>query len=663
MLAIFKRIVGDLDTRTRISLPFIVLVFATAYFVYASEVPLQKRMIFDVGTHYFELDYNIFSASTSLLHAFASVLYFLLPVALIFLGFGIHKFDGFTNLEKTLTFFACFIPTYFIVVSFNRVLTVFFPNIVSMWLIFISVLACLAASIRLAKDTKLDGLLIPIVCGTAGYIFFLGFELQNGPSNVIGDGAAFFIEQLQHGEILADSARIPLVDQHYDELVYLAPIHYFFAGQPQSNLFTPYLFVYALGKLSCVSFVAWFVLSVTRNGWYAVLIAIFYFLGNHLMIPFGPRLVFDQGNPLVMSHHITRDFANLFPLALVWLSGKFLDGQHGLNPAKPFHVIAVFLVGFGLAATTISNIIFVVVLVFILFLSLVPKIFQDVRPSLRSSGIVQATFLVLFLAYPILASDGHIPNRSYGALALLICTLFAMVTLLTSLSSQRLVSANARPAYLTVLIFLTGYVISFTIFGGSILQLIAHPLFSWMDQLYLAIHGDLPTLSRGLPIGKFFNGSGSDAPFFGTIAFCGMFPFHHCEDTPNYVQSFGLIFVIGAMSLVICKAVETKSIELDFDFKSDGILVLLIGLSISFLLYEFTNGRLVTMNDWLHVWVKVRFVEAWFYSLLVFGLAYFFFQASTRILAILFMLIALFGDAIVQWPVGLMELLVNMPYL
>ena len=222
MFGKLKRMVGDLDTHTRISLPFIVLIFATAYFVYASEVPLQKRMIFDVGTHYFELNYNIFSASTSLLHALASVLYFLLPVALIFLGFGIHKFDDFTNVEKTLIFFACFIPTYFIVVSFNRVLTVFFPNIVSMWLIVISVLACLAASIRLAKDTKLDGLLIPIVCGTAGYIFFLGFELQNGPSNVIGDGAAFFIEHLQHGGILADSARIPLVDQHYDELVYLA---------------------------------------------------------------------------------------------------------------------------------------------------------------------------------------------------------------------------------------------------------------------------------------------------------------------------------------------------------------------------------------------------------------------------------------------------------
>ena len=228
-----------------------------------------------------------------------------------------------------------------------------------------------------------------------------------------------------------------------------------------------------------------------------------------------------------------------------------------------------------------SNIIFVVVLVFILFLSLVPKVFQNVRLSLRSSGIMQATFLGLFLAYPILASDGHVPNRNYGALALLICTLFALVTLLTSLSSQRLVNANARSAYLTVLIFLTGYVISFTIFGGSILQFVTHTLQLGGSAL-LGNSWNLPTLSRGLPIGKFFNGS-VDAPFFGPIAFCGMFPFHHCEDTPNYVQSFGLIFLIGAMSLVICKAVEKKSLEFNFDFKSDGVLVLLIGLSISFI--------------------------------------------------------------------------------
>ncbi len=310
---------------------------------------------------------------------------------------------------------AGFIPGYLVVGAWNRLVSALLPNAMSPYVSLAGVLMAasyLAAhrgaallswkAIRKIRTTWPSEAFF----GVFAILYVLVDGVQLSGHSLSGDGSERFVSYFS--TLLGDPqpfARMPWIDQQYDELAFLHPIALILAS-PTIPVVTLFWMVGSLGRLSALGLVHFLARAAGLSGAHAFLLAAFLWLGTFSIYPLDYLILFDSHNPLFYNVHVGRIAADLMPL-LAWLAVFSKPGSGPLHPRA-----RTCLLGLLGAGTTALH--FHAAGLTVLSALLALRIRRmDVNPALRALGtgwIIGALFAGNFLCALIWQKSGIVTS-------------------------------------------------------------------------------------------------------------------------------------------------------------------------------------------------------------------------------------------------------------
>ena len=273
-----------------------------------------------------------------------------------FLGLRIvTQIPYFRGQSRVLAGAAGFFLGYLAVTALARVASVVVPIPHDDYLTVIAILACaygLRGSGAPEKATEKSAVFTILGFAVAVFVLALLQQIFFGDFRWVGHGHNQYAMYMKQWE--REGLFFPIFDQHYDEFVF----HHFLSGlflEQKFNALVPWWVTLALNKASVFVF---FTLAARAFGlplWDALLTVVFVFIGTLSLFPGRYDLLFDSANPLFYVVHSGRLVGAPAILFFVFLWR-----------AKDIGPLAGFLVAAGLTATTISNALWLIVLLLVM---------------------------------------------------------------------------------------------------------------------------------------------------------------------------------------------------------------------------------------------------------------------------------------------------------
>ncbi len=244
---------------------------------------------------------------------------------------------------------AGFLPGYLIVAAFNRLLGAVLSQTEAPYLSFSATVVIGVALLTTQPLPRLRSLSAEMLFTRLGefsfLIFALSYALIDGIQVAPSSFLTYFQELITQGAV-ADT-RMPWVARSYDELAFLSPLVLLLGG-PQVPATVFFWFLQSIARLSALGLLYVLALRCQVRHGYALLIALFLWLGTTALYPIEYLPVFSARNPLYFTLHPGGLAAMLVP-ALVALS---MVRRH--PSLQSIDRITLFLFGAGIATLDLS---------------------------------------------------------------------------------------------------------------------------------------------------------------------------------------------------------------------------------------------------------------------------------------------------------------------
>lgn len=492
-----------------------------------------------------------------------------------------------------------FIPGYFVSVAVNRLVTLALPGFLAQPLLG----AAYALLFALACRSVLRGSprAWTALAAAAVYAFYLVDGLQKGSSHIMGDGAAYFLDLIASGGIFAPAARFPVFSQHYDEIMFLYPLHPLLRDGASLNLYLPFLMLYAAGKCAAALAVFFAVRALAGSALFAALLTVLVFQGNPFLSPVAGLLVFDSGSPVSFILHIGRVFGTLIPLLLPAL---LREEAFAAAPGAA-RLGALALLGAGLSASTPSNLYAPLAAAACWLLLKVRRSIPEVYAGGRLFAPALIGGLLFTAAAPLLVAGPPASFRTAGGFTLAFGILSLCAALFLAPAGRRPSPEHLRFTGLAALALCAGYAAGLLLLGNLFAPAVLGKL------------GVTKFLSRGLmnPL------EGSLLDMFGWNRYYGVFPLKHVANPADYLRHFGLMYA----ALLLGLAASARRL-LDEPARAGARDLLPAALGTFALagvfLYEYTNGLVAGDQMYWLIWFKSRLAEPWYYGAILLCAAY-----------------------------------------
>ncbi|MFH1245526.1 MAG: hypothetical protein V1662_03495 [Candidatus Omnitrophota bacterium] len=189
---------------------------------------------------------------------------------------------------------------------------------------------------------------------TGGFIFLiLILQIYQGGMQWVGHGPGQYAYLLN--EYRAQNlAHFPVITQHYEELIF----HYFLTMplNPDFNPILPWWTTLALTKASMFVFIYAAFRKLGTSFWLSSIFSLFMMLGSFSLLLTKNYVIIDSGNPIAYIVHPGRIVQIGFAIILI------IDSIYRSSGARHLPGIFFLLGGLGLAATSISNILWIMAL-------------------------------------------------------------------------------------------------------------------------------------------------------------------------------------------------------------------------------------------------------------------------------------------------------------
>ncbi len=364
------------------------------------------------------------------LHGFSAgvVVIFLITYAvLMWLGYLLSKpfWCDLASTPRWIKFVAGFFIGYLVSIGVLRLVSFFIPYasiyIPVMLLLF---MACVMMQCRIKDATHDSPGVLPAVKLSAGYswmgviliILFLAALLQlvkQGDFNFNGHGYRYYAYLIDDWKA-NPPLHFPLITKHYDEIIF----HYFLtANFPPSfpNLLAWWITLGVL-KVSVFAFIFLLFRKLGMQVWMSLISVLFIFLGTTSLNPSKYFLLFDSSNLLFFVVHAGR--LVMVPFLLLLIADAVLFRRRYAMPWF-FYLLS----GIGLASTSISNPVWVLLMLAVLMLY--GFIFKDRQgkldhiAGLPAAGLCYLSVIVLMALYALDFKHQWAFSLRVGLLALL----------------------------------------------------------------------------------------------------------------------------------------------------------------------------------------------------------------------------------------------------
>jgi hypothetical protein len=484
------------------------------------------------------------------------------------------------------------------VAAINRTVTLFTSNLVALAIIAAVVAAFSIYSIsdiRKVRDlpkhnpgSRISGKYA--IATFLTFCIFLIFQLHATDVHIIGDGAKFTLGLIENKQVLGLDGRIPLIDQHYDELLYLFPLFLQIdvLSNNTSNVLQVFWLHYSLAKASSFLLMIGVGVLIGLPIRRSALIALLCFFGSVYISPLRHILIFDSGGPIAFSLHPARVFVSVIFVAVLAFSYK---GYLNVKVNLP-QILFILLFSVGLGALTVSGA--------SIFVAIAIGLFS--RPINTSTPANSVLILVLICGF-LLAAFSLRSANNWGAWVLPATIFIAALVVLRSLSTgARSGDLNIFRScdfvqWKTVVLILSGYFASLMLLGNIFVK-----DYSWVSVIGQSIvHRGVAATSFGI----------------GINPFCGIFPHGYCGSPINFINSFGLpLLLITIVGLFLNRSEVLRGVQPILRLTLVAMF-LYIG---SLWLFIFVNSGANGDPDFWLIWYKSRLVEPFFYSSIFFSL-------------------------------------------
>jgi hypothetical protein len=496
------------------------------------------------------------------------------------------------------------------IIAINRIVTLIAPNIIALKLtITLLIFFSFVSFLVIKKSEKLLPFLATRIV-SSWYFFvalvflfiFLIFQLHFPDAHILGDGARFTLKLIEKKEVLGINGRIPLIDQHYDELLFLYPLFLKvnLTTSDTSEILQIFWFHYAFTKTSSFLLMIGVGVLVGVSVKKSFLIVFLCFFGSVFIAPLEHALIFDSGGPIAYSLHSGRVLVSILLITFLALSFKgFLNERLGKKQA-----LLILLFSLGLGGLTISSISIILVMIIGFFLS-------AIQLSARSKPILILVAIYGFLLAALsLGSD-----NKWGAWVLPAILLISGALILRYSNIWRVLIAckSFEKKLSTVIEFFGslmtkgGATVILTLFGYFIALIL-------LGNIFIKDYSWISTIGQSIE----YRGVGSPKFGIGLNPFCGKYPHGYCANFFNFINAFG--FPILALIIVGFLLNRSRSYRLGHGIIEAALISVFLYIGSIWIFVFFNSGAISDLDFWM-IWFKSRLIEPFFYSSIFFLLA------------------------------------------
>ena len=483
-----------------------------------------------------------------------------------------------------------FAPGYLILISVNRFLTYFFSEDLNETIypyIFLALL--LVASFEIirfkisAKQLSPKKILQFVFSSLLILFIFLIIQIQtnlyNGlPIHIIGDSAIFNSTYLTQIATLPN-LEVKLFEQHYDEIIYLAPISFIFKNLNVSINSVDWLWVtYSFMKASVFIWVFTSIKQIFAAKQTAILITVFLFFGNIFVNPLTSPLINDSASNLAASSHSGRLL--IAGISIYLFSQAFAPIKKESKVLKIASLPTIFVVAFGLASLTAS-------LIYVLGLALGVWIFIKFRNLNKNYSAL--TTLTLFAVVAM----NYLVDAKVSLVIVFIIAFLAIYSIEFSNFKSYLSQLNLRAKVVTSTVFLVGFLIP-TLFMGNLFSK------SFRNSVGLDTSN-----YAGRDISAGFGGLGNNPYIFNEPIVM-----LHQQSLITFFQYYGFPIFYLAIALIYIFIRKLGSLSQTLS----NVFITTAFVTFSFFLWNDLNGN---NPEWMAIWVKSRLIEVTFYVWLI----------------------------------------------
>lgn len=478
-----------------------------------------------------------------------------------------------------------FAPGYLILTAVNRFISYILPSS-SFQLIYTSLIFfTFAFYVYLAnqnfnkfKMIKFKQVFYNFILSLILLIVFLVIQIQtnlyNGlPIHIIGDSAIFnstYISQLA----ASANFQIDLFEQHYDEIIFLAPVAFIFRELVEPINAVDWLWIiYALMKSSVFVWIYFALNKIFKNYFRTLLVTLFLFFGNIFINPLTSPLINDSASNLAASSHSGRI---LITGLSIYLFTRVVAPSKNIWKISFSSIFILFFLSAGVASLTAS-------VIYVFALGVASWIYVNSR-NLNRDYIF---YLVLSLVFIVLMN--YLVDAKISLLVVLITSGFTLWSL--DFAKLKNFVSNLDLKRLAPSVFVA-------IFGFLVPALLLGNLFSKSFRSFLGL--DVSNYS-GRDISAGFGGLGNNPYIFDQPIVM-----LHQQSLSTFFQYYGfpIFYLAIALILVISLKIKNLNESLSNVFFTSAFIIL------SFFLWNDLNGG---NPDWMGIWVKSRLIEVTFY--------------------------------------------------
>lgn len=547
-------------------------------------VNIHYASYFDVFIHP-----NLFLQNLSFYSLTTIIFYFLLTSLT-----GFFVLEKITNKKITFEFLIfSFIPGHIIMITINRLVSLFTNNEVFFFLIYLGIVLFMVITQKntfsiLFNELKNRKNILKLLLFAFVVVIISFYSLFPGEGHVVGDSFGsnygIFDTLLSNNNLI-----MPIYKKQYDEILYLYPI-YINLCKNNASLILLYTWLFYSFFRTALLYSFYFIFKETGlNKLHSILLSFFILAGIHT-ITINYHTLFDSFNPIFLSLHTGRMLSDSILLFLYFLTLNY-------TPKIKYKYLVPFGILLGLGISSFCITVGITVIFFFLFNFLYSTINEKlfIRELLKKSTFIAFSSLVLlFMTY----YNGITNEKSICLFILiLLLSLFYCINYIKCFKVEKLkkIISNKFVFSLIILVFI---LIGFLTLGGPF-------TIEFLNSKNYTLHF-IPVNTYSFGVNKNI----SDNLFF-----------EHFKSFSYFVKNF--YFPIFLQCITLLLIATKKGYKNLLRNPKCNYTIYLSFLTFIYLLsclffYDFWNGN--NGDEDLLQWFKSRTLEPPFYALIIFNI-------------------------------------------
>lgn len=547
-------------------------------------------------------------------------------------GFGVFEvlFPK-VKAPAALRFFGSFPFGYLLVIAIARFSTIFVSPKNSYFLVLF-LAGVLTACFSLTQKQEVDpmesqGIDNPVQSLLVGYfgvlILVMALFLQVYQADFVWVGHGQYADTInkwmqenKKWVIGGSESKFPIILQHYDELIY----HYWLSMPLRESFNHLIVWWVTLAIMKSSSFVLLFIMFKEISKSFAVSLAISLFVLFGTMSPLFDKyfMSFDCSSPLFYVAHSGRIYGFIAPFLMMWFLLRKGGSASPENPKQTswamsfFAFLAGFLMAVGLSSTTISNILWILFLIFgLVFLRYRERLsghagFMGGNPD-SGVGLVfpHLAYLAAF-ALPVLMYGFTEHNVAIARLSLLVA--FTGLILLAGVGffSKPPPVSDSRESNLDIGVSPQKSFVTWGVIAGSVVaclvlgNIVAAPLAGGLfkSSIYSKLEVDVISLLLTF-VSEHMTGAIKDVREIGDWS-------KYNQSTPGFIAYYGNYYLFALVAIIGLRTFEEQKVEFISQRNGRGLLFL---VSAILMLLPAVYVFIDFFDFGERSWIKTRFLE------------------------------------------------------